>query len=247
MNDSSETVWIIHLVNEELSKRKENFTEDDIKMLSTSFSLNRTYPYLSCFSLDCDSLNQWRAYADDGKGVAIGFNEEYFGVQKRIPVNTAVTKDSVGYFDCIYDENIQRENINQEIDASLFLIEQNEVKDWVLHELAMQLVRLSVVYKNPSYSEEREVRLIHTPIIMGNKENETILMTSISEMNFLVKEKNRIVSYFKFNLKDIFNSKLIPEIVLGPKNISNRIEFGTYLSVNNLTETIYKDSRVPYR
>ena len=246
MNDRSETLWIIQLINEELSKRKEQFNEADVKKLSTSFSLNRTYPYLSCFSSDSDLLSQWRAYADDGKGIAIGFNEEYLGVPKRIPVNTAVVKDSVGYFDCIYDENIQRKTINREIDASLLLIEQNEPKDWVLHKLAMQLIRLSVIFKNPTFSEEKEVRLIHVPMIMGDKENKTILMTSISDMYFLVK-KDKIVSYFKFNLKDMFNSKLIPEIILGPKNITNRIEFGTYLSVNNLTETIIRDSIVPYR
>jgi len=112
MNDSYETNWIIHLINEELSKRNNDFNDEDIKYLDRSFSSNRLYPYISCFSLDSDSLSQWRAYADDGKGVAIGFNEECFGVKKWIPSNTAVLNDSMGYFDCIYDEIEQRKLIN---------------------------------------------------------------------------------------------------------------------------------------
>jgi hypothetical protein len=55
-----------------------------------------------------------------------------------------------------------------------------------------------------------------------------------------------ISSYFRFELKDKFDSELIPEIILGPKNQVNPIEFGTYLSVNNLKETIFKRSRASY-
>jgi len=108
MNDSLETNWINHLIAEELSKRKDDFNNDDVKSLETSFNLNRIYPYISCFSSEGDSLGQWRAYADDGKGVAIGFNEEVFGIPRKIPLNTIVVKDSIGYHDCIYDENVQR-------------------------------------------------------------------------------------------------------------------------------------------
>lgn len=30
--------------------------------------------FLSCFSIQGDSLSQWRAYADDGRGFSIGFD-----------------------------------------------------------------------------------------------------------------------------------------------------------------------------
>jgi hypothetical protein len=240
MNDSLETIWIIHLINEELSKRKEDFNNDVIQNLNISFSFNRTYPYISCFSSDSDSLSQWRAYADDGKGVAIGFNEEYFGIPKIIPVNTFVKNNSIGYFDCIYDEAYQRKLINNALNDALPFEEDKFI------ETTRQLVQLSVIFKNPCFSEEKEVRLIHAPMIMGNKENKTILMTSISEINFIVKG-NSIVSYFKFDLREKFNSDLIPEIILGPKLFLNVNEFGTYLSVNNLTKTTFRHSQASYR
>lgn len=37
---------------------------------------NETNKYICCFSADGDILSQWRAYANDGKGVSIGFNIE---------------------------------------------------------------------------------------------------------------------------------------------------------------------------
>ena len=83
-------------------------------------------------------------------------------------------------------------------------------------------------------------------MIMGViKDNTTRIETGISDINFMVKGNN-IVSYFKFDLKEKFNSDLIPEIVLGPRNYLNRIEFETYLSVNNLTKTTYRYSRASY-
>lgn len=247
MNDSLETNWIIHLVNEELSKRKNDFKDEDIKNLSTSFFLNRLYPYISCFSLDGDSLSQWKAYADDGKGVAIGFNEECFGVRKWIPGNTAVLNDSIGYFDCIYDEVYQRKLVNNALDISIPIIKNKESKDIDFIMTGDKLNRLSVIFKNPVFAEEKEVRLIHVPIIRGDiKDNSTIIPTKISDISHVVK-KNSIVSYFRFDMKDKFDSKLIPEIVLGPKNFLNTIEFEILLSIQNLTKTTFRRSKASYR
>ena len=39
------------------------------------------HPYICCFSMDGDLLSQWRAYADDGAGFAIGFSTN--GIEKR--------------------------------------------------------------------------------------------------------------------------------------------------------------------
>ena len=36
--------------------------------------------FVSCFSADGDVLSQWRAYADDGHGFAIGFAPAEFAI-----------------------------------------------------------------------------------------------------------------------------------------------------------------------
>lgn len=32
------------------------------------------HPYIACFSKEGDVLSQWRSYADDSRGVSIGFD-----------------------------------------------------------------------------------------------------------------------------------------------------------------------------
>jgi hypothetical protein len=110
---------------------------------------------------------------------------------------------------------------------------------------AISLNRLSIVSKNPCFAEEQEVRIIHIPMVMGDKENNTSTFAGISDISFMIKGES-ISSYFVFELEDIFNSELIPEIILGPKNYVNPIEFGTYLSVNNLKKTTSKHSQASY-
>jgi hypothetical protein len=244
MNDRLETTWIIHLINEEISKRKDMLKEEDIKTLGILFTINRLYPYISCFSENEDSLSQWRAYANNGKGIAIGFNPEKFGIKNDIPVNTVVKEDSIGYFKCIYDIDIQRKAINEILD---FLCLNQDKKDQMINaNIATAFNKLSVVSKNPCFIEEQETRIIHIPMVMGHKsDNSTTVLAGISEINFLIKNES-ISSYFRFNLKDIFNSELIPEVILGPRNYMDPVELGTYLSVKNLKGTIIKRSKASY-
>jgi hypothetical protein len=246
MNDSLETNWIIHLIDEELIKRKDIIKDEHIKTLSTSFILNRLYPYIACFSKNGDSLSQWRAYANDGKGIAIGIDEKKLGLEQRIPGNTFIKDDAIGYYNCIYDEASQREFINDNLGELCLLINKNMFSEINIVNIAISFNKMSVIFKNPSFFEEDEVRIIHIPRIMGDKENNTILDSNISEINFMVKG-NSISSYFEFNLNSVFNSKTIPEIILGPKNNINIIELGTYLSINGLKETIMKKSISSYR
>jgi hypothetical protein len=131
MNDRLETTWIIHLINEEIDKRKEIIKEEDIKTLGALFDANRLYPYIACFSENGDSLSQWRAYANDGKGVAIGFNPEKFGITNRIPVNTLIKTDSIGYYKCIYDINEQKRLITESLDGLCSLINYKEKINWI--------------------------------------------------------------------------------------------------------------------
>ena len=41
--------------------------------------------FIASFSANSDVLNQWTMYADDGRGVAIGFRTSDFNVPQRVP------------------------------------------------------------------------------------------------------------------------------------------------------------------
>ena len=64
----------------------EVFNRIDFEYLLSKSILNESLIYYAvCFSEDNDLLSQWRAYSDNGKGVAIGFNTEcFFNINETI-------------------------------------------------------------------------------------------------------------------------------------------------------------------
>ena len=77
-NDYSERVYMETLILKQFQKKinnnlngylLDNFIVKYYQSLYTSSNL-----YASCFSEDGDLLSQWRAYADNGTGVSIGFS-----------------------------------------------------------------------------------------------------------------------------------------------------------------------------
>ena len=76
MNDFLEMHWGYHVwetaANELLDTLGRDFLDEIDQILHTSGICG--LPVASCFSLDGDVLSQWRAYAGDGRGYAIGFD-----------------------------------------------------------------------------------------------------------------------------------------------------------------------------
>lgn len=245
MNDNLEVNWINHLIDEEFKK----FQEPELFTKTIElYNLNNTTPYLCCFSYDGDLLSQWRAYADDGCGIAIGFDETKLDVGRRIPV-TGVTSDlSTGLFDCIYDEDAQKNLVYKTIESQIISRNAyNNDNELSAINLSSSLRMFSLVMKNPAFLEEKEVRLIHLPLIMVHTKTHEIKMAgNLSSLCFM-KTKNGISSYFKYSLENIFNDKLIPEIILGPKCNINMSDLDLFLVSNNLINTKIIKSRASYR
>lgn len=166
MNDSLEISWYLSRLNDNKGKDTESIIER-MKMrsgLDFSFSdlLNNLKTkgqrsiYISCFSEEPDLLSQWRAYADDGKGVSIGFDLDKLGkpsnflVEKIIYTNDIVENERETDVECVADTIgtvICENNIS----------DKREQIDVFLHELIPLLAK----YKNPAFKEEKEVRLIY--------------------------------------------------------------------------------------
>lgn len=250
MNDSLDTNWINHLIMSEIEKRKENLDKLLIDKIIQNYNLNNNNPYLCCFSKDRDVLSQWRAYADDGQGVAIGFDESILGIETKIPVTGAISKITTGLCSCIYSTKEQQKLIQNEFDSLLHSITNEEYEsDPAFYNFIIKLRMYSLIMKNPAFREENEIRIIHTPIILQNKnpnEDEEInLIGEISPIKF-INRNNSISSYFQIPLENIFNSNLIPEIVLGPRcNYDD--DFLLYLEENKLTKTNIIRSTASYR
>lgn len=114
------------------------------------------YPeYISCFSKNPDSVSQWIAYADNGQGIAIGFDETEL---EKLAENNGLM-----YQEIIY---VSEEEIWHHIPTLHAYLVQNLSDDmYEMMEKAMTVIlRLypdSVSYKTTHYASECEKRIIY--------------------------------------------------------------------------------------
>lgn len=194
--------------------------------------LLRNNPHLGfCLSTESDMLSQWRAYADNGNGVCIGFNRKKFELlvsqsQKKIG---EVSLEQVIYANLENDQELK--DIVSKALADSRLHDDIAVKDMSVDELLKGLTEiplnnyleqeekaeafffsvyiLSYLVKNPFFHEEKEWRLLR--VITNNPEKKQSL-----DLNYRV-SGNRIIPFQNFPA-DPIPTDLISEIVLGPKN-----------------------------
>lgn len=112
-----------------------------------------------CFCEEGDLLSQWRGYAGGSQGYSIGFDLQALA--------QAASDKRFILGKCIYDSNVQRMIVKQAIEYCL----QEELAipsrtQWGFHgPLADMLFRCGAFFKDPSFCEEKEWRLI-SPTVM---------------------------------------------------------------------------------
>lgn len=163
MNDAEEARWGYHVwieaANRLLDPKKpfsplperptKQFVEEVDKIWnSTGF---RSIGLIASFSRDGDSLSQWRAYADDGRGFAIGFRSSAL---KQLPVQL---------LEVCYDREQQITEMTVAI-AALFLVWLDGKRSYSAPSFVDGCRRLAVTsaaFKNPAWRDEQEVRCQH--------------------------------------------------------------------------------------
>lgn len=100
------------------------------------------------FSTNGDLLSQWRGYGSFGKGYAVGLNLEGMLPHPQI----------ASYYDVVYGDKGLADLALDLLD--LFVSATGEWGDKMLDEWAHTLSVLSKSFKDPSYSEEQESRLV---------------------------------------------------------------------------------------
>jgi hypothetical protein len=198
---------------------------------------------IACFSLDADVLSQWRAYADDGRGFAIGFSKE----QMQIPAKPLRV---------LYDEDAQiRELINNlkhtfGVEKSIGFRYGEEFRDH-LFNLGLDLC----AYKSPAFREEREVRLAHF-CGMDLKSRKIVPAGACDP------DGNRLCDPLKTHFR-VSNGVLVPyvivdysnggaitpikEVVLGPRNENAELNIEVFLKTIGVVDVTVRRSNVPYR
>ncbi len=142
------------------------FQGDEKRILKDALYHHETSHSHCVFSLSKSQkvLSQWRAYADDGKGICLGIVRDY------IPCILNQTIDGT-VVDCVYDnhEKFILSSISQNKEEIEYIIELGRKLPFIgnfwdelannptpLHRIFCDLLRI----KNPAFREEEEVRFV---------------------------------------------------------------------------------------
>ncbi len=219
MNDSQELLWYFNLIPEEIdftvdehgikSKKISSIKSELLGFFKDSF-YNQEIPYIASFSEDGDILSQWRSYADNGKGVSIGF--EFCNFDDK--AESDLTFKVISYNQC--------EQIDKILNIIRPLIDRNKLAGCgtttyidIISEIIRELLKDAVCSKNPAFIEEREARLIYNPeddFCYNTLENKLFKI----EGPFFRSLGNDITSYYELDFSDMKNI-LINSVYIGPK------------------------------
>lgn len=253
LNDATETQWgysafeeaatrLIKRTNvpKGLPKISIEFCDSVDKILSGAQLI--VHPFVSCFSLEGDNLGQWRAYADDGRGFAIGFRASML---EQLPVTMLAVE---------YD----REKQIKEMMAALAAIYTRKKlaakskKDEFSDDCILTATYFAGL-KHSAFQEEKEIRCIHAVNVKMEKE----IMHFVDGANakedwksqpvkFQVRD-NHLCAYMDLPFWHLNGQHPIAEIYLGPKNQSAAGNILLYLGGLGYSNVVIKSSKVPYR
>lgn len=242
-NDYTELEWIFSIMENSMATV---FKTEFIPSLRKSYQKwleNYFKPHIACFSKDGDLLSQWRAYANDGKGISIGFNRKYFESVKMLD------NKEFEIFDVVYRCKEQEKLLNNLFSTigadNLKLLEEfyvNKGNNNYFEEITFvgALLKYGMIFKNETFSEEKEVRLIHGF-------DEIAAEPDIFEYRVT---QDDLISFVEIPIDVENDYPPIKEIILGPNCKVNSNDLRYFLEQKLSTNPIgidIKKSRSSYR
>lgn len=287
-NDYMEKEWgsrlIENVLNNELKKeginidlRKPYFYSDNclchMEYLMESFLYQKKKQTLvSCMSLAEDDLGQWRAYGQDGYGLAIGFNYakmgRIFNVHSPIAIQKVICKK----------ENQEKELINKAIIPAMYYMKKlfvnhtfrntdnydkyfEEEFDTFTEVIEEPLARVVSYIKNPAFISENEVRLIYQTNIANCFEEEEQISEAcrnkieiggkgqfvLNSLDYQFRNNN-LISYADLSFEKIKRDGIIKEVIIGPKSNISLEDLQYYLVKNGYgIDVSIRKSKASYR
>lgn len=247
MNDYSETHWaydrFIDAANLVLDKVGLDFVDLVDEIISASQT--RILPFIFCLSSNGDVLSQWRSYAADGTGVSLGFDA---ALLQKLAVRSAQIE---------YDRDTQNDFFRAwllAVHEVWSTIPETKREKFLFQSAATMGVDLAC-FKNPAFSEEKEIRLIRAIEVEGSglglqlKDNGAAGRTRVAQEKLPIHYRTRgggIVMYVKVPLLKLGN-ELIKEVVLGPKSHNQGNEIISLLNQSGFRNFSIRRSEATYR
>lgn len=246
MNDSYENKWIENYFDIVKEYFKESKYNDLIKNSLAMYEWNSKPPFIFCLSASKDILSQWRAYSNDGQGVSIGFDTKYLNLKNESPSPNVYCHNTIGLQKIEYHNYSQKKKVTELCESvkNTFDKNPNSTENIMLSlDLAFSLVNWALIFKNASFKEEREWRIIHTPTDNDHYDEN---LDNLSKLQFRT-STGKIITYYSYNFLRKFNSNLIKEVVIGPKCKMRPEEVRQFLDYNTLRKTKITISKSTYR
>lgn len=214
---------------------------------------DKLLPIICCLSREGDVLSQWRGYADNGKGFALGFASN---VKKNI-ADTIICGD-VKYCIDEFKEMIESEFIGldpkhiDEIKKSI----KSKSDDFIGKGFIRRLLSLSLLYKSLAFNEEKEYRMIgflkkeqsstglkYTTNFYSPKRNGK---TSKNNIEFYI--RNSIpVPYRDLSFTQNGEPNPIKQVIIGPANQAKVEDVKIFLETMDISSVNVIQSKASYR
>jgi len=231
LNDPSELNHGFGVAVEELNKAVANEPAEsqkfahDLELIAVKNTIHRSADFFICsFSLCGDDLGKWRAYADNGRGFALGFD--------AAALETGTALDS---FPLTYDD-VRLAEIDREIISKMIhLTKLPKCKDDLSIAFMTYVTNAAIFFKHPAYKSEVEYRFL-----------EAFSASAQPSTNSRVR-RNKLVRYREIDWRNASPSAL-REIVIGPVGQENARRFAEeclHLWNPNMNVTI-NSSTIPY-
>jgi hypothetical protein len=236
----------INIFNNNILVKKQLF---DIINKEIKYHIENSYWMAICFTDLRDDIYQWRSYAEDGKGYAIGFNANILSHFRK-------GHNCVGFNKIIYDENIMLKKIDEivldiikkmrELSSGLKIRDEIIVKN--MFPFISQLLKEASFYKNKGFYSESETRLVYHRTILPKQIKDIKQDSLLNFLNFSLDKdvKTRIEIDFEKEFVNEYNN-LIKEVIIGPCNNGSVNTMHLYLRLNRINNCEVHKSNISYR
>ena len=215
--------------------------------------------YSASFCGRDDNEYLWKNYAEDYNGLCLKIDDSYMKENiKQIIKENYNSLDLEDRYEDKYDLNVRK--VLYELDESLLVEELNNTKKHLGFELSnidsdkvtnakfllkLILMRFAGTIKHHRFKNEEELRILFQNYCDDNyvdKNNFYLLKKARYKVAYdkigLNKENTNNKRKMELNLEDFFDSKLIPEIIVGKNfNKDNIKEIEDLILANNLSQT----------
>lgn len=225
--------------------------------------------YILSLTTQKDNLAHWERYASEKKGIALALNSKLFDIlDNKLP--SLFRQYILTDFDLIYSYDKCINSIVCYIKEELIRYKtlNNDDISLILSNYFVRLFyNVSSCIKNLSFQDENEHRILLDAAEMEmrsdfvkipasnnvdelkivNQQYLDLLKSLDIESTYFAPIRGEIRSRHNLNLSAIWDSDLIPEIMLGPNCPQSKDELRAFLDANGLQGTKITESKIPIR